>query len=488
MDIVALIDRWGTSAPNRAAHISAGRTLTYGELVQSSDALASDLLKTLPQDRSPVVVLGHKEPEMLIGFLGALKSGRAYIPVDDSVPAGRVAQISESSGCAAVLTPADIRERIARTTSSRAAFPERRSDDPHYIIFTSGSTGTPKGVVISTRNLSAFTEWMLAEQRFEEGNEVFLNQAPFSFDLSVMDLYLSLITGGTLASLTRDEMSTLKKTYEVLDRSGVTTWVSTPSFAQLCTADARFQQALLPALRRFLFCGETLSPHLAAELLARFPSAEVWNTYGPTEATVAMTSIRVHHEIIARHGSLPVGKPMPGVMVSIRDAEGNSLPHGEVGEIVIHGPNVSAGYLGRPDLSARVFAENDGVRSYRTGDSGHLDEEGLLFVGGRMDNQIKLNGYRIELGDIETHLRELPHAQNSVVLPALRNGVPHMLAAFVIPRNRDGLSDLELMLRLRDSLAERLPAYMIPKKFVFVDQFPMTPNGKADRRKLAELL
>ncbi|HEY8902436.1 MAG TPA: AMP-binding protein, partial [Chthoniobacterales bacterium] len=238
----------------------------------------------------------------------------------------------------------------------------------------------------------------------------------------------------------------------------------------------------------FLFCGETLSPHLAAELLERFPSAEVWNTYGPTEATVAMTSIRVRKDTIARHGSLPVGRPMPGVMVSIRDTEGNGLPHGEVGEIVIHGPNVSAGYLGRPDLSARVFAESDGVRSYRTGDSGYLDEEGLLFVGGRMDNQIKLNGYRIELGDIETHLRELPHAQDSVVLPALRNGVAYMLAAFVIPRNRDGLSDLDLMLRLRDSLAERLPAYMIPKKFVFVDQFPMTPNGKADRRKLAELL
>lgn len=488
MDIVALIDRWGTSAPDRAAHISADRTLTYGELVQSSEALAFDLLRTCPKDRSPVIVLGHKEPEMLIGFLGALKSGRAYIPVDDSVPAGRVAQIAENSGCAAVLTPADIRQRIARAASNREAFSDRHPDDPHYIIFTSGSTGTPKGVVISTRNLFTFTEWMLEEQRFEEGSEVFLNQAPFSFDLSVMDLYLSLITGGTLTSLTRDDMSTLKKTYEVLERSGVTTWVSTPSFAQLCTADARFQQALMPALRRFLFCGETLSPHLASELLERFPVAEVWNTYGPTEATVAMTSIRVLKNTIARHGSLPVGKPMPGVMVSIRDAEGNVLPHGEVGEIVIHGSNVSAGYLGRPDLSAKVFAETDGVRSYRTGDSGHLDEEGLLFVGGRMDNQIKLNGYRIELGDIEAHLRELPHAQDSVVLPALRNGVPHMLAAFVIPRNREGLSDLDLMLRLRDSLAERLPAYMIPKKFVFVDQFPMTPNGKADRRKLAELL
>lgn len=488
MDIVALIDRWGTFAPDRAAHISADRMLTYGELVQSSDSLASDLLQTCSQDRSPVVVLGHKEPEMLIGFLGALKAGRAYIPVDDSVPAGRVAQIAESSGCAAVLTPADIRQRIAGAGANRETFPDRHPDDPHYIIFTSGSTGTPKGVVISTRNLFTFTEWMLAEQRFTEGAEVFLNQAPFSFDLSVMDLYLSLVTGGTLASLTRDDMSTLKKTYEVLDRSGVTTWVSTPSFAQLCTADARFQHALMPALRRFLFCGETLSPHLASELLERFPSAEVWNTYGPTEATVAMTSIRVLKDTIARHGSLPVGKPMPGVTVSIRCAEGNELPHGEVGEIVIHGSNVSTGYLGRPDLSAKVFAETDGVRSYRTGDSGHLNADGLLFVGGRMDNQIKLNGYRIELGDIEAHLRELPHAQDSVVLPALRNGVPHMLAAFVIPRGREDLSDLDLMLRLRDSLAERLPAYMIPKKFVFVDQFPITPNGKADRRKLAELL
>ena len=488
MDIVAQIDHWGRATPERVAHISGGRALTYGELLERSDALAAELLTALPVDGSPILVLGHKEPEMLVAFLGVLKSGRPYIPVDVSLPEARVSQIAESSGCAAVLTPKNIPERIARAPREMPALPPRKPDSPHYIIFTSGSTGAPKGVIITTGNLSSFLRWMLAEQHFAEGAEVFLNQAPFSFDLSVMDLYLSLVTGGTLASITRDDISSLKATYAALSRSGITTWVSTPSFAQLCLADPQFRQEMLPGVRRFLFCGETLSPFVADELLTRFPAAAVWNTYGPTEATVAMTSIRILRETLSQHGALPVGFPMPGVKVTITDDEGMPVAAGQPGEIVIRGDNVSDGYFGRPDLTAKVFSGANGDRSYRTGDWGRIDSSGLLFVTGRMDGQIKLAGYRIELGDIEANLRELANVRDAVVLPVVKNGKPELLAAFVIPASRNGLPDLELMLSMRGDLSKRLPVYMIPKKFVFVDGFPMTPNGKADRNKLAELL
>jgi D-alanine--poly(phosphoribitol) ligase subunit 1 len=245
---------------------------------------------------------------------------------------------------------------------------------------------------------------------------------------------------------------------------------------------------MLPGVRRFLFCGETLSPFVAGELLARFPSAEVWNTYGPTEATVAMTSIQIQRETLSLHGALPVGFPMPGVKVTITDENGMSVAAGQPGEIIICGGNVSAGYLGRPDLTTKAFSGANAARSYRTGDWGYIDSSGLLFVTGRMDGQIKLAGYRIELGDIEANLRELPNVRDAVVLPVFKNGKPELLATFVIPASRDGLSDLELMLSLRGDLSKRLPVYMVPKKFVFVDGFPMTPNGKADRSKLAELL
>lgn len=488
MDIIASIDRWGQLAPDRIAHSSEGRSLTYGELLHGSNALAAGLLGSIPDDGSPIMVVGHKEPEMLIAFLGAVKSGHPYIPVDTSLPGKRVAQIAEASGCAAILTPDDVSKRLSRPAKPATTLPRRDPESPHYIIFTSGSAGTPKGVIITSKNLSAFLQWMLAEQGFAGQDEVFLNQAPFSFDLSVMDLYLSLVTGGTLASITKDEASNLKRLYETLARSGTTTWVSTPSFAQLCLADASFDQEMLPRVRRFLFCGETLPPFVAAKLLERFPSAAVWNTYGPTEATVAMTSIRLDRETLARWSALPVGFPMPGVRVEIIDESGHPQPPGKSGEIVIHGDNVSAGYLGRPDLSEKAFGDRNGVRFYKTGDWGCLDSDGLLFVTGRMDGQIKLSGYRIELGDIEENLRALPNVRDAVALPVMKGGKPELLAAFVIPAARDGLADLDLMLAMRSALSNRLPVYMIPKKFVFLDGFPMTPNGKADRRKLAELL
>jgi D-alanine--poly(phosphoribitol) ligase subunit 1 len=180
---------------------------------------------------------------------------------------------------------------------------------------------------------------------------------------------------------------------------------------------------------------------------------------------------------------------MPGVTVRIADEAGVAQPTGAAGEVIIEGENVSAGYLGRPDLTAKVFTKRGGVRSYRTGDWGWLDESGLLFVSGRMDGQIKLSGYRVELGDIEANLRELPNVRDAVVLPVLKDGAASMLAAFVVPATaRNGNSDLELMLALRGALSERLPVYMIPKKFVFLESFPMTPNGKADRRQLAATL
>src|SRR5215470_17226290 len=166
---------------------------------------------------------------------------------------------------------------------------------------------------------------MLAEQRFIERGEVFLNQAPFSFDLSVMDLYCSLTTGGTLFSINRDLIENPKTLYRALTNSGVTTWVSTPSFAQMCLVEAKFGEAMLPRVRRFLFCGETLAPQTAAQLLARFPQAQVWNMYGPTEATVATTSLQIDAGILEKYSRLPVGRVMPGTKIFIVDENGSEL-------------------------------------------------------------------------------------------------------------------------------------------------------------------
>ena len=485
MHLTEQIDRWGHQTPDKPAHICDHRVLTYGELLARSDAVAAWLDAELGESRAPIAVHGHKEPEMLVAFLGTVKSGRPYVPIDISIPAQRVARIVACAGAALTLTPAQIASVPQIQSPNRPI--AQSPNSPFYILFTSGSTGEPKGVVITHANLSHFISWMLAEQHFLTGGETFLNQAPFSFDLSVMDLYASLATGGTLFSITKDHVANLKSLYAAFHASGVTTWVSTPSFAQMCMIERSFTEAMLPNLRRFLFCGETLAPETASQLLERFPQAEVWNTYGPTEATVATTSVRITREVVKKWSPLPVGVAMPGTRVVILGENAERVSEGERGEIVIAGPNVSPGYLGRDDLTAKAFFDYDGAPAYRTGDWGR-EREMQIFFEGRMDSQVKVNGYRIELGDLEANLRALPEIADAVVLPVEKQGRIDALAAIVILTGEKTGSDFVFTAQLKSRLGERLPAYMIPRKFLYVDAFPMTANGKADRRKLAELL
>ena len=489
------LERWADLYPDRPAHVTAStfrtstKALTYRELLARTRAVTRHLRERLPDDGSPVIVLGHKAPEMIAGFLGALGSGHPYIPLDDSLPVHRVQEVERISGAPVTLTP----EFIAtlpddETGDARTSFVALRPDNPVYTIFTSGSTGEPKGVVITVGCLDAFLNWMLGEHDFVEGREVFLNQAPFSFDLSVMDLYLSLTTGGTLYSITRREVADFKALFRSLTECNPTVWVSTPSFVQLCLAERTFAAERLPALRSFLFCGETLLPETAGRLLDRFPDAEVWNTYGPTEATVATTSIRVTREVIAPGGALPIGRPMPGSDVYLLDEHNAVPPEGERGEIIIAGPNVSPGYLGRPDLTARAFFQAGSQRAYRTGDWGR-QRDGMLYFEGRQDGQIKFHGYRIELADIEANFRAFADVGDCAVVPVVKAGAVQFLAAFVGPVGPCPELATEATVatdHYRAELAERLPAYMLPRKIYLRPYLPLTANGKADRRQLAE--
>jgi len=455
--------------------------MTYGELWHRSDALATRLVG----ETTPVAVRGHKEPEMLVAFLAAVKAGQPYIPLDASIPEERVRRILATSGAGVVLTATALPEgeQGGEVPRSKPLGP----DDVFYIMYTSGSTGEPKGVQITRSSVDGFVDWMLEEQHFMEQGEVFLNQVPFSFDVSVMDLYLSLVTGGTLWSLSRQVMSSPNALFRSLAESGVTTWVSTPSFAVMCLTEQRFNAQMLPNLRRFLFCGETLTPDCVRRLHGRFPGAEVCNTYGPTEATVATTSVKVTPELLAQYSPLPVGYAKPGTQLLVLSDAGDVQPEGERGEIVIVGPNVSVGYLNNPEATARSFSVRGGMRAYRTGDWGHY-RDGLLFFEGRMDFQVKLSGYRIELGDVEANLRALDCVEDAVVLPAMKDGQPAWLVGFVRMARRPERSDSTVVQALRKELSARLPAYMIPRQFFIMESFPMTANGKVDRKQLAEKL
>lgn len=475
-------------------------SLTWSELDVLSGKLAARLCRDCGT-KTPVVVYGHKDPLMLVCFLACVKSGRAYCPVDVSVPLSRVEAIIdavapelvlaveplEASGATPVLDRAGILAALEQETGTVPPEQAVSAGDVFYIIFTSGSTGTPKGVQITRDCLDHFIQWGITlGQGLDDGKRrVFLNQAPFSFDLSVMDLYLSLYTGGCLFALSKEVQGDMSALLDALAQSGADVWVSTPSFADVCLADKKFCEALAPRLGLFLFCGETLTNRTADRLAAAFPRADIINTYGPTESTVAVTQVKVTPEL-RRDTPLPVGEEKPGTWIFIQDEASRDLPEGDVGEIVIAGDSVSTGYWKNPEQTARVFGsrEIDGTvyRTYRTGDSG-MKRNGQLYYQGRMDFQIKLHGYRIELGDIEGNLLKLEGVTAAAVLPVTREGKVKSLTAYVVAERRE-TNDFAEGQRLRSALKALLPEYMIPKKFVFLDRLPMTNNGKVDRRAL----
>ncbi|MBI4899940.1 MAG: D-alanine--poly(phosphoribitol) ligase subunit DltA [Actinobacteria bacterium] len=488
------------------AHAYRGERLSYAQLWSGATALAARIAGELRDDGSPVVVYGHKESSMLVAFLGAVRAGHPYVPVDLSWPADRIASVVEESGARLVLAVRPLPEGVSHpgmtvldaagladgvVPSGPTGTPrEVAPDEPYYVVYTSGSTGRPKGVQITGSALAHFVDWAtgLTNDAGIEGTPVWLNQAPFSFDLSVMDLYCALTSGATLHSLDAASAGHARRRHEELGGSGVSVWVSTPSFADLCLADRAFDATLLPRLRVFLFCGETLSPATARALLQRFPDAKVVNTYGPTESTVAVTSVTIGPEHLDGT-ALPVGRAKPGTTILIRDEAGTPLPPGEPGEIVIAGNTVSVGYLHRPDLTEAAFTvvDVDGVPTpaYRTGDLGRLTPDGMLYFGGRLDGQVKLHGYRIELEDIETNLRRVTGVQQAAVL-AVRgeDGVVTHLHGFVqLDHVPDG-SPLAVATGLKRELRAYVPEYMVPKLLTVVDRIPMTPNGKADRRAL----
>lgn len=500
--IIERIDAWAENTPNFPCYEYAGTHLSYQELKRQSDALGSYLLKNVTTDKQrPIIVYGHMSPLMIIAFLGSIKSGRAYVPVDVSMPVERIEQIKKAANPALfictealpsnliisdcpILNPENLVDSL-QNHLDEIPHPEAcvKNDDNYYIIYTSGSTGNPKGVQISQNNLVSFSNWILQDFSLEQRLR-FLNQAPFSFDLSVMDLYPCLLSGGTLVPLDKTISANLKDLYFEIPVQNLDVWISTPSFAELCLLDANFNQENNPNLTRFLFCGEVLAKKTALELLNRFPDAVIYNTYGPTEATVAVTQVKVTRELLEAYPSLPLGVIKPDMRLHIVDQEsGELVPDGQKGEIVLIGASVSKGYLNEPEKTAQVFFDYKGYQAYHTGDAG-LIKDGYLFFQGRLDFQIKLHGYRIELEDIENNLKKVSLIHNCAIIPKIKDDKVEMLVAQVIPSTNDFEKEYQLSAAIKKELKKFMPAYMIPRKWIYKTEFPLTMNGKIDRKML----
>lgn len=495
LNIIEAIDRWGMKEPNRPVYIETNRTYTYGELKKDSDAIAAYLHKNIEKTR-PLVVYGELEFEMLACFLGASKAGHAYIPIEAHTPKERVEMILEVADpavvfsikewpeletAAEIVSLGELQDICATSWNVDTPLEPVKASQTYYIIFTSGTTGVPKGVQISHTNLLSFVNWELTDFGITEGMR-FLSQAPYSFDLSVMDVYPALASGGSLTPMRKEVINDFKQLFTVLPTLDIEVWVSTPSFMDICLMEPTFDGEHVDSLKIFLFCGEELPKATAQKLLERFPNAHVFNTYGPTEATVAISGVEITPELLDEYSRVPIGRVKNDTDVYIMNGD-QEVSAGDVGEIVIAGPSVSKGYLYNPEKTADAFFEYKDQPAYRTGDAGKL-KNGMLIYDGRIDFQVKLHGYRIELEDIDHHLASVSYVKQAAVVPKYQNHKVQQLVAFVVAHPHDFEKEFKLTKAIKEELSLSVMEYMIPQKFIYVEQLPLTANGKIDRKGL----
>ncbi len=436
--------------------------------------------------------------DLLPAVLGVLASGAAYVPLDPGFPQARLTDMANDAGLALLLTESACAEALpwershslwldsdaSEIEAAPATEPapdvarDAEPESPAYMIYTSGSTGRPKGVMLPHRAVVCFLHAVAGRPGLREGERL-LAVTTLSFDIAVLELMLPLATGGCVVLASREQSADGFALRALLERARISAMQATPStwrmlFEAGWSATAGFKA---------LVGGEALARDLADALLGC--CAEVWNMYGPTEATVWSSCWRVRAEV-----PVSIGTPLANERIWVLDELGQPCPIGVPGEIVIGGAGVALGYWQRPELNADRFVPDPfgasaGERMYRTGDRGRWRNDGLLEHLGRLDFQVKLRGYRIELGEIEARLGE--HAQVRQALAMVREDVPGdaRLVAYVVPRvesvdaaRQDWVADL------RRHLGESLPGYMIPQHFVPLPRLPLLPNGKIDRKAL----
>lgn len=470
-----------TSAGN--AYTVGSQTYSYPELYRYVCNLYQ-FLTIENKARRPVVVYGHKEVYMKAAFLACSFAGITYVPIDAGMPQERIRMMLHQVNPALImgdfsdpryqtLPASQMTDIMEKTPAAEITQILLKPDDLYYILFTSGSTGVPKGVKVTYRNVDSCINWLKRITKAEKG--VILNQANFSFDLSVADLYLSVATGSEHFILEDTAKNNFPQLFSALKRSGTTLAVMTPSFADLLLLDRSFGSAFMPSLKTILFCGEKLLKSTVEKLHARFPNLDIINSYGPTECTFAVTSVSI--PVLMEKNDLPVGRPKSDVEIFIVDEEKSPLKEGEIGEILITGESVADGYLVNPDDPS--FFMFHGEKAYLTGDLGYLDDA-VLYFKCRKDKQVKYQGYRIELSDIERNLCALGYIEKAVVLPKLDgNQKITRLFAFVKLQAQERKTTVEI----RQDLLLKIPPYMCPVIRI-VDEFPINQNGKCDEQKL----
>ena len=502
-DMIETIEYFAQSQPDFPVYNVLGEVHTYHDLKVDSDSLAAKIDSLALPEKSPVVVFGGQEYDILATFVALTKSGHAYIPIDSHSALERVTAIVEVAQPSLIIAIndfplKDVTNPILDVTTVQVAFAAKhpyeithpvKGDENYYIIFTSGTTGKPKGGQISHDNLLSFTNWMITDKEFATpARPQMLAQPPYSFDLSVMYWAPTLALGGTLFAVPSAITQDFKQLFETILNLPIAIWTSTPSFADMAMLSEDFNAEKMPGITHFYFDGEELTVKTAQKLRDRFPNARIINAYGPTEATVALSAVAITDDMLANMKRLPIGYTKADSPTFVIDEDGNKLPNGEQGEIIISGPAVSKGYMNNPEKTAEAFFEFEGLPAYHTGDVGTMTDEGLLLYGGRMDFQIKFNGFRIELEDVSQNLNKSQYVDSAVAVPRYNKDhkVQNLLAYVIL---KDGVKEqfereIDITKAIKEDLQDIMMSYMMPSKFLYRDSLPLTPNGKIDIKGL----
>ena len=457
---------------DKLAVCGSDKDLTWLELKNEVDSFKKKLQKyNLPKGH-PVLIYGHKEVDFIVSIISCMSLGFPYIPIDTIYPKDRVDKIATIVKSSIKI---DTIENKIDFNQSNISTSYLLSDPIIYIIFTSGSTGEPKGVQITQNSILDFEKWLNSDFGLSK-DSVFMNQAPFSFDLSVYELVGFLSLGATIVLNSKDTIENHLEYFERLKKYSCDSWVSTPSFISKLLLSEVFNQNNLKDLKTFLFCGEVLPANTVKRIKNNFPDSKVLNTYGPTEATVATTLVEITSEIIEKYSkSLPVGYVKEGTIINLLN-----INEQNIGEMEIIGDNVSIGYFKNEELNSQKFEKKYEKRSFKTGDFGYF-ENGLLFFANRKDELIKLHGYRIELGEIDKEILTNKLIEDAVTIALKRGAEVVKLVSFIISKNNINIEEL------KDSISKNLPYYMIPSDIVKIDNFPYNANHKIDKNELINL-
>lgn len=484
--------------PERVAIVSENQSLTYQQLNQKANQLAHYLLKKEVQSDSIVFLLVDRSLDFIIGMLAILKAGGAYLPIDATLPKEALKLRLKDSKANLIITKEDFKEYLADISIKTVNLDQDKDSIAHkpthnpnipvapdnlvYVIYTSGSTGKPKGVAVEHQQLYNYV-YGIQEKLDLPPNSNFANVSSFAADLGNTAIFPPLCTGGCVHLISQDTIMDAEGFAEYCDYHSIDCLKIVPSHLSTLLITAKHPEKILPK-KRLILGGEASNWQLIKKIREYSPSCRIYNHYGPTETTIGVLTYAVtSDQPVSDLNTVPLGTPIANTQIYILDRYLQPVPIGVVGELYIGGKNLSRGYLNQPDLTAERFIDNPfdkQTKLYKTGDLARYLPDGTIEFLGRSDRQIKIRGFRIELGEVEAALRQHPQIQEAIVTSWEASPGNPSLVAYFISSSEKTVEKQEL----NHFLAQKIPDFMIPNRFLWLETLPLTPNGKINYKEL----